>query len=187
MAVKPVVIVGCARSGTSMIAGILHLHGVWVGLCRPADIRNPKGYFENRRIDKLVREAVNMTPRLFSNAIRRILKKERYPGGPWMVKHGVISYWHIWNRFKPYWLLVRRQPEKIMQSQKHNCKQIEDIYRRFAIMDEVKNNKNGFDIHPSKIIDSDYSELKQFMDIVGLTFSSTIVEKFVSKELWHQQ
>ena len=47
---KPILITGCARSGTSMTAGIIEICGAWGGkTCGPTPF-NPKGQFENRDI-----------------------------------------------------------------------------------------------------------------------------------------
>lgn len=52
---NPIFILGLPRSGTSMIAGSLHLCGAWVGETIPGGgIENPEGFFENR----FLREAV---------------------------------------------------------------------------------------------------------------------------------
>ncbi len=49
----PICVTGMHRSGTSVVAGILHRHGLWLG--DPADMMaanpyNPDGYFENDRM-----------------------------------------------------------------------------------------------------------------------------------------
>ena len=44
---NPILIAGPPRSGTSMLAGLLAHHGVWVGDTIPADEGNQKGYYEN--------------------------------------------------------------------------------------------------------------------------------------------
>ena len=49
---KSVCIVGASRTGTNMLAGIFAAHGFFFGKCRPADDRNPKGYYENLAIYK---------------------------------------------------------------------------------------------------------------------------------------
>lgn len=185
MAVRPIVVTGCARSGTSMIAGLLHLHGMWVGRCRQADERNPKGFFENKRINKLLRNDGDLTSRNFEYAVKRILRREGYRGGYWVVKHGVTPHWHVWDRLNPHWVLVRREPGQIFLSQIFNCKRVENIKRQTRIMDEIKARRNGHDIHPEKIVHGDYEEIEHFMGPLGLAFSPTIAEEFVEKELWN--
>lgn len=47
---EPILITGCARSGTSMTAGIFHTCGVWGGVMGGANRYNKKGTFENSAI-----------------------------------------------------------------------------------------------------------------------------------------
>ena len=62
----PIIITGCARSGTSLIAGTMHLCGAWVGNVTGPTSWNRKGQFENEFIrDRLVKpylKSINMDP-----------------------------------------------------------------------------------------------------------------------------
>ncbi len=76
---EPIVVLGCPRSGTSLVAGLLHAHGVWVGDCRAADEHNPRGYFENKAIAKLRRGPdCDRDPPLVRGDVHRILGGEGY-------------------------------------------------------------------------------------------------------------
>ena len=44
---KGILITGCARSGTSLVAGIINLCGAFGGKMRPPNVNNKKGMFEN--------------------------------------------------------------------------------------------------------------------------------------------
>ena len=44
---QPIIITGCARSGTSMIAGIIHLCGAWKGNTSGPNKYNKKGNYNN--------------------------------------------------------------------------------------------------------------------------------------------
>jgi hypothetical protein len=51
--VQPVCVTGMHRTGTSLVAGLLHRHGLWLGEeadMMPANAYNPDGYFENDRL-----------------------------------------------------------------------------------------------------------------------------------------
>ena len=50
-----VLILPLPRSGSSMVAGILHHLGVDMGPCQPPDAANPSGYFEDLRFQGLYR------------------------------------------------------------------------------------------------------------------------------------
>ena len=57
-------ILGSGRSGTSMAAGILARAGYFMGAeLWPADIGNPKGYFEDREVNKINDELIAPAPR----------------------------------------------------------------------------------------------------------------------------
>jgi hypothetical protein len=47
---SPIIITGCARSGTSMIAGIINLCGAWKGVTSGPNKYNAKGMFENHEL-----------------------------------------------------------------------------------------------------------------------------------------
>jgi hypothetical protein len=50
---RPVCITGMHRTGTSLVAGLLHRHGLWLGDesdMMPANAYNPDGYYENDRV-----------------------------------------------------------------------------------------------------------------------------------------
>ena len=47
---RPILVTGLPRSGTSLIAGLLHEFGAWTGTTLAGDEYNPKGYFEHAGI-----------------------------------------------------------------------------------------------------------------------------------------
>src|SRR5262245_17329919 len=50
---RRVCVTGMHRTGTSLVAGLLHGHGLWLGDAAemmPANPYNPDGYFENNRV-----------------------------------------------------------------------------------------------------------------------------------------
>lgn len=54
--VMPICITGMHRTGTSLVAGLLNRHGLWLGEeedMMPANPFNPDGYFENERVVEL--------------------------------------------------------------------------------------------------------------------------------------
>lgn len=68
-------ILGSGRSGTSMAAGMLSRSGYFMGEeLWPADIGNPKGYFEDREINKINDELIAMVaPKTPPRGLRRLL------------------------------------------------------------------------------------------------------------------
>ena len=134
----PILITGCARSGTSMTAGIISACGAYGGLTFGPNEWNKKGMFEN----KTIREGV-IKPFLILNRadpkgqrplpdIRHLLKisnlKERieeiikaagYKDGPWYYKGAKMCL--IWPTIQEAfptakWVIVRRKDEDIINS-----------------------------------------------------------------------
>ena len=50
---SPILVTGCARSGTSLVAGIVNICGAFGGVTRPGNPANEKGLFENISIQEI--------------------------------------------------------------------------------------------------------------------------------------
>ncbi len=134
----PILITGCARSGTSMVAGIINLRGAFGGKMSGPTSTNAKGMFENARIrneivkpyltsigvDKMgqyplpnIEEMV--IPTGWKRKVEAIIQEEGYEDGPWMYKGAKMClHWPIWNYAFPdaKWIIVRRKPSDIINS-----------------------------------------------------------------------
>lgn len=141
---QPILITGCARSGTSMVAGIIDLCGAWGGSLSGPNKNNRKGMFENAYLrNHLVKpflQSIGADPmgqnplpdvekcKLMSvNAIinwrRKILEViygQGYTGNQsWYYKGAKLCLiWPLWHRAFPKakWLIVRRNSKDIVQS-----------------------------------------------------------------------
>jgi len=124
------------RSGTSMVANLLHQHGVWIGRTIAGDEHNEHGYFENvnmvgitKRIMKgngyyaradtelfVTWENVDKFEPLFLwKSIQKIVKKH----DPWLYKDAKLL--HLYPLFAKafsdaIWILPIRDTEKILDS-----------------------------------------------------------------------
>lgn len=134
----PILITGAARSGTSLVAGIIHLCGAWGGKFVAPSISNPKGFFENRAMrEEIVKPYLRLCgfdPRAqmplprpeflvpwkdLRGQVETILQGQGYPGGPWFYKDPkIIHLWPKWREAFPEakWVLVRRGDEEIISS-----------------------------------------------------------------------
>jgi len=135
---SPILITGAARSGTSMVAGIINLCGAFGGVMSPPNKNNRKGMFENVKIrDTIVKPYLRsigvdplgqyplpdvnslIIPRDWKKRVEGIMMEEGYSGGPWMYK-GAKSclMWPIWHYAFPNakWIIVRRRTGDIIQS-----------------------------------------------------------------------
>lgn len=137
---KPIIVTGCARSGTSMVAGVLHLCGAWIGQVTGPTRWNKKGQFENEFIrDKLTKPYLRaigadplgqkplpkkiypgMIPQTWEEKVKNIIKSQGYDGNQlWMFKGAkACLIWEVWNAAFPEatWIIVRRDDEKIIDS-----------------------------------------------------------------------
>lgn len=135
---SPILITGCARSGTSMIAGAINICGVFGGNMSGPNGSNKKGMFENARIrNKILKPYLRdlsvdilgqyplpdistlPIPSDWRSRVERIIKDEGYNTGPWMYKGAKMCLtWPIWAHAFPdaKWLIVRRRSGDIANS-----------------------------------------------------------------------
>lgn len=139
---KPILITGLPRSGTSMVAGIINCCGIFGGKLLRGNKDNQRGYFENteirNKIDKALLKQMNCDPRgqnilpevspliypilrqNIKNDVLSILKKDGWRKDVrWFFKDAKLSLlWPVWNYAFPdaQWVIVRRPDEQIIES-----------------------------------------------------------------------
>lgn len=139
MSEHPILITGAARSGTSMVAGIIKICGGWGGKMTGATNWNRKGQFENSFIrehivkpyfrsigfDPLCQKPLpaikNVVPYPeLRTKVMDTFKSQGYNNGvPLFYKGPKMSIvWPIWHAAFPNarWLIVRRDPDQIANS-----------------------------------------------------------------------
>jgi hypothetical protein len=139
----PILITGCARSGTSMVAGIVHMSGAWGGVMRGKTRYNAKGMFENKEIvNSIIKpmlrswgcdpmgqkplpriETVKHLPDAVQEKLKRVVLKSLIREGlrdqQWMYKGAKMCLmWPLWAKAFPdaKWIIVRRETEDIVSS-----------------------------------------------------------------------
>lgn len=182
----PIIVLGTARSGSSLTAGLLHYHGVWVGDCRPADKRNPKGYFENQEL-----KFVRTKGPVYFKEIQHILRNQGYKGGPWLVKHGPQHWWN-WLPLHPRFVLCRRNKKFSVDSwMKHETKSLEvmERYQRTKVkrdneeLDRVRDEYNGIEFHPGSL-SKGFTELFELFEKLGIEPNEDVCREFYEPSLW---
>lgn len=138
---SPILITGCARSGTSMVSGIIDRCGAWGGAMSGATQHNKKGMYENAEIrDTMVKPLLRelkvdpmgqnplpdvkvfyaMDSTKWKERTLRIIKSQGYTNeGLWMYKGAKACLIHpLWSRAFPNakWVIVRRDDEDIIAS-----------------------------------------------------------------------
>lgn len=135
----PVFVTGLPRSGTSMVAGLLGLCGLWLGHTVPGGKENVRGFFENvvlrERVQKeILRQGqfdplgVRRLPPLAWHPIVKTLREvvgaalatQQYDGRQiWGFKDAKLTLtWRLWNEHFPRarWIIVRRPSDEIIAS-----------------------------------------------------------------------
>jgi hypothetical protein len=95
----PIVIMGLPRSGTSRIAGVLHLLGVYMGSRFPAtNDDNPRGFFEDKDLTELIDFAQTeyITKEELAVVLKYMFISRKSLGNRWGFKtHRVVRYFDI--------------------------------------------------------------------------------------------
>lgn len=136
---RPVIITGCARSGTSLVAGIAHACGAWMGKVTGPTRWNKKGQFENEAIrdrltkpylqsincdpmgqDVLPDHHINLSEPNWRRRVINVIHSEGYTGADvWAFKGAkACMIWPVWHKAFPEarWVIVRRDDDKIIDS-----------------------------------------------------------------------
>jgi hypothetical protein len=136
--IPPILITGCARSGTSMTAGIFQLCGAFGGEVSGPNRHNKRGMFENVQVrEGIVKpylrsigmDALGQWPlpdidNLVSidnlkEQVESLMISEGYSSGAWYVKQAKFCLiWTaiIWAFPNAKWIIVRRTDEDIINS-----------------------------------------------------------------------
>lgn len=136
---SPILITGCARSGTSLVAGAINLCGAFGGIMSGPTQNNQKGMFENVRIRNQILKpylrdlGVDMLgqyplpdvtklpiPSDLQRRVEQIICGEGYnSNSSWMYKGAKMCLtWPIWHYAFPdaKWIIVRRRTGDIVSS-----------------------------------------------------------------------
>jgi len=135
MTENPILVTGIARSGTSLIAGVINMCGAFGGrMAVGGSVR--RGMFENIRIrETLVKAYLSRTgfdvegqyplpqdvaiPMNWKDEVEKAMEAEGYEKGPWMYKDTRMGLmWPVWNYAFPdaKWVIVRRKTTDVVQS-----------------------------------------------------------------------
>lgn len=184
-----------------MTAGLLALHGLWTGICKPADAHNRRGYFQNELVDTAltrlypgrVYDRLAPMPDVpeWSVFVRNVREWEGYEGGPWLVKTNVFT-WPVWLSLDPVFVFVWRDVESVVRSaQKHTPDLYDDdqwqriVVAHHAEQRRVKAMRGGFDIETPRLLAGDFSQVEVVLTHIGIPFDEAATEAFVDPAIWH--
>lgn len=193
----PIVVLGAARSGTSMVAGLFAQHGVWTGTCRQPDSYNAKGYFENLKLKPVLIERWGHLKRDlklpneqdgFRDDVETILAEDGYDGGPWLMKHGAL-YWPAWHEFDPTFVCVYRNPVDILSSGTRGnfIRGRRSVMLCHGAMEWCCQVEGGFRVDSERLIDGDYEQIEEAFHAAGIGFDPRIADRWIDDDLWHHR
>ena len=140
---SPILISGCVRSGTSMVAGIVNICGAFGGKLSGPTRYYQEGMYENKEIRNFlvkkwlagerydtmgqrplpdIGHCKEVAPKMAESWLANveiIMLKHGYIHGPWFYKDAKMCLmWPIWTLAFPesHWLIVRRNDEEIARS-----------------------------------------------------------------------
>jgi hypothetical protein len=191
----PIVVIGLPRSGTSMVAGTFAAHGVFVGTCKEADNKNPKGFFEHVGFTDLVIKmygrgliSKNRIPEShpdFKPKLMELMERDGYSGGPWLVKHAHV-YYRIWKDFSPRFVVVKRDSESISESAKELgwASSMSHIAGAQKILDRAAKERGAPVVYSNEIVEGNFDSLQKAFEYCHLTFNSWTASQFIDPSLW---
>lgn len=195
---EPILVVASPRSGTSMTAGLIHRHGVWVGTYRENDKYNPQGHYENKPLNSVLRHWFGVLPVTgeiatpvdgFREKVEEVIRGDGYEEGPWLYKHSVM-YWPIWHEFDPIWIKCWRDKESIIASNKavgflkssESDNRVRHLVERHH---EEMRKLPGPDVDTEAVAQGDFTTLEEAINHCGLKFDEQIASEFVMPDAWH--
>jgi len=197
---RAVVVISPGRSGSSLVAGLLAGHGVWVGETRPPDQWNPRGYFENTELKRALvkrfgRDWLGAFPQpddqcpsgAWQVEVARILKAQGYETGPWAFKGGAF-YWKVWQPFEPVFIKVWREPGAILRSYRR-CRFLNkytesQAARIVARQHEAMAQIAGPDIMADQVAAGRGHAFRPALEPLGIAFDREIFEALINPDLW---
>jgi hypothetical protein len=202
---NPILITGAERSGSTFIARILDMCGVWSGNCN--------NMFENEMITSLHSTFMKYEGSLFPptrclyvpmdwrNMVHKILEDEDWHDGAWMVKSSLLAqYWPTWYYTYPdaKWVIVRRRTADVVQSclktgymklfkNKCNLGQLKLTEERDGwlwwihqyekkFVEMIEEGLNCRVIWPDRMAEGDFSQVKETVEWLGLEWNNKIPE-----------
>lgn len=225
----PILITGCARSGTSMVAGVINICGAFGGDMAGPNKNNQKGMFENTKIRNTIVKPFykdlgvdqmgqyplpdlnNLPiPTNWRRRVESVIMDHGYTEGAWMYKGAkMCQHWPVWDYAFPKakWIIVRRNTADIIKSCQRTgfMRAFKNVHNQNAVhvssewdgwkwwvhqhLDRFREMINhGLNTHvvwPERMVDGDYSQIKDMIEWLGLEWHGEEVAAFIEPKLWH--
>ena len=206
---SPILVVGCPRSGTSMIGGAIRMCGALGGELVK------RGMFENARILSEIVEPYLLNlgvdpngqhplpdvenisvPGDWRRRVEQVVTDEGYKQGQWMYKDSRSSLiWPVWNYAFPNakWIIVRRRTGDIVQSCMKTgymtaytdeagwIEWVRQYEKRFVEMIEAGLNCKV--VWPERMVHGDYQQMYETLEWVRLDWNKEVIN-WIDPLLW---
>lgn len=183
-------VTGPSRSGTSMVSGLFAAHGVFFGECINANKYNPKGYFENVYIKKVVKGEVE--PEDWPRDWFVALAAQGWCGcDPWGVKVGPQRADTILS-LEPRAIVACRRPLiDIAESRRHvhwaqgdPLKVPRAAYQRIGEL--MRGDVPVVNVEVNDLVEGRFRTIKPAFDLINLDFEMDIAEDWIDPNLWRR-
>lgn len=190
-----VLVCGPPRTGTSMVCGLLALHGIWFGDCKPPDAANPKGYFENLRLRA---HGDKQHPGHFAKFWASTLAREGFIEGVWGAKIRPEMWLSHWCRVRDVAQIVFcvRPAEEavssrsVMPGNPQPAARARRTYdRRMATMDEIHRMAAvpRTCLFTPDLARRDFGGVRPVFEHLGIEFREDLARQWVDPDLWHHR
>jgi hypothetical protein len=206
---SPILITGCPRSGTSIVAVAINKCGAFLGETSKRDMFENscikrtvvKPYFERNGYDPSGQFPLPNTgeisiPMDWKQKVEQVIVTEEYINGPWMYKGtGMCLIWPVWNYAYPNakWIIVRRKTSDIVYSclrtgymnaynDEKGWKEWVHLYEK-KFVEMIEAGLNCKQIWPERMVNGNYEQLKEVLDWIGLPWKKEIVDS-IDPLLW---
>ena len=209
---QPILIASPPRSGTIMLAGLIHKHGIWIGNAKSTSYpgSNPDFPAENidiktimKREGKLVDYRNWKVPMPYdAKTDPQILKAEIEAFVPsnmkWLVKTSwTLTFCKTWNEMYPdaLWVLPFREEEEIFNSMNRHPsmrKRPDNMKRKYIralleCQEWVRNNiKNHHVVNVRKVANRREEDIRNLFDFLNMKLDWNIVKEWINPKIMHK-
>lgn len=191
---SPILIAGPTRCGTTMIAGLLHFHGVWIGKARVTAYPQTNSLLgtENTEIKQFLKKWAGDGAGDFRQKLMKMVKTD----GPWLLK--TVQILHKADRFldafpSATWLLPTRPFDDIVESQMRHpgmpgsrearARKVRWCQERQNMVAERANKVLRVDAHA--MAKGSEEVAREMIEFCGFTFDRGIWAGWIDPGMWH--